>query len=128
MTRAASGPRAAVLRALSVPAGAANNGLLKRLKRGGAIYPSRMASRIVSAKVPADLLDAVDAAAASHGFARNTYVRRVLEAATAGDLELESEGDRTARLVRARFAEDRRLLLATSESDQRARRARRRFA
>ena len=84
-----------------------------------------MARRIASASIPESLLEAVDAAASDAGLTRNAYMRRVLEAATDGQLRLQSEEARTAEMIRLRFASDRaavrelsrQMVAASGESD-----------
>ncbi len=65
-----------------------------------------MPDRIASAKVPETLLEAVDQAARQRGLTRNAYMRRALEAATDGTLELQSDGARTRDLFRAGLPAD----------------------
>ena len=60
-----------------------------------------MPHRIASAKIPEALLEAVDVAARRRGLTRNAYMRRALEAATDGTLELQSDDARTRDLFRA---------------------------
>ena len=63
-----------------------------------------MPDRIASAKIPEALLEAVDKAARQRGLTRNAYMRRALEAATDGTLELQSCESRIPDLIRARLA------------------------
>ena len=65
-----------------------------------------MPHRIASAKIPEALLEAVDQAARHRGLTRNAYVRRALEAATDGTLELQSDDARTRDLFRAGLRAD----------------------
>jgi len=91
----------------------------------GPTYRQGVARRIASASIPESLLEAVDAAASDAGLTRNAYMRRVLEAATDGQLRLQSEEARTAEMIRLRFASDRaavrelsrQMVAASGESD-----------
>ena len=65
-----------------------------------------MPDRIASAKIPEALLEAVDESAKRRGLTRNAYMRRALEAATDGTLELQSDGARTRDPFRASLRAD----------------------
>ncbi len=64
--------------------------------------------RVLSAKLPAELIDALDEEATRQGTSRNALVRRALEQAVAGDLPLLDQERRFARAA-ARIAEERAL-------------------
>ena len=69
-----------------------------------------MRHRIASTKIPEALLEAVDESAKRRGLTRNAYMRRALEAATDGTLELQSNDARTRDLFRASLRADTELL------------------
>jgi hypothetical protein len=63
-------------------------------------------NRIASAKIPEAMLEAVGKPARQRGLTRNAYMRRALEAATDGTLELKSDDARTRDLFRAGLRAD----------------------
>jgi metal-responsive CopG/Arc/MetJ family transcriptional regulator len=76
--------------------------------------------RIASTKIPEALLEAVDEAARQRGLTRNSFMRRTLEAATDGTLELQSDDARTRDLFQASLRADTELLrqaLGTTPKD-----------
>lgn len=71
-----------------------------------------MASRVLSAKLPEELIADLSAAAADQGLSRNALVRRALEAVTTGETGPISDADLAVRDVRRRLARDRARLHA----------------
>ena len=65
-----------------------------------------MRHRVASAKIPEALLEAADESAKRRGLTRNAYMRRAIEAATDGTLELQSDDAQTRDLYRAGLRAD----------------------
>jgi predicted DNA-binding protein len=63
-----------------------------------------MASRVLTAKVPAELIDRADALARRRGVTRNRLVREALEAAVDGRVTFLSPKEREAQEIREAMA------------------------
>lgn len=73
-----------------------------------------MAVRVLSAKLPQELIDALGPAAEARGLTRNGLVREALEAVLEGRIIQLTPRERLARDLRAGFARDRKAMKARS--------------
>jgi len=75
--------------------------------------------KVLSAKLPEELVASLDAAAAEQGVTRNRLVREALEATVEGRIRQLTEDERESRRIRKvrdRFERDRRAMRVVSAS------------